>query len=145
MSLLEMLRQFKQGNGSVKSHIKNLIEMAAIDGAFLEVENDLLKSIAKRNGISERQLVEIRKNPNSIKLEIPEDAKERFHQFYDLVQMMSIDKLIHTEEMKLSNLFAIKFGYHRDNIQQLVDSILSCIEYKLDADETMSRVILLIQ
>jgi uncharacterized tellurite resistance protein B-like protein len=145
MSLLEILLQFKQGKGSAKSHIKNLIEMAAVDGKFLEVENTLLKSIAIRNGISEKQLIEIRKNPGSVKLEIPEDAKERFHQFYDLVQMMSIDNLIHTEEMKLSNLFAIKFGYHRDNIEQLISSIISCIEYNRDADETMSRVIMLIQ
>ena len=59
--------------------------MAAVDGNFDDVEYDLLKSIAKRNGISEWQLKEIRKNPNHIKFEVPTDANEKFHQLYDLV------------------------------------------------------------
>ncbi len=144
MSLFEALGLFKQGKGTAKSHLKNLIEIALADGQFIDVEYDLLKSIAKRNGFNEKQLAEIRKNPNAIKLEIPENSKERFYQFYDLVHMMSIDKLIHTEEMKLCNLFAIKFGYHRDNIQDLIDSTLSCIENRCSSEDTMGRVIRLL-
>ncbi len=144
MSLLDLLKAFKQGGGTAKSHIKNLIEMAAADGDFLAVESSLLKSIAKRNGISEKQLEQIRRNQKNIKLEIPSNKKERFHQFYDLVHMMCVDKSIHEEEMKLCNLFAIKFGYDRDNIDQLIQSILSCIEYNRDADDTMGRVLRLI-
>jgi uncharacterized tellurite resistance protein B-like protein len=144
MSLIDLLKSFKQGKGTAKSHLKNLIEMAAADGEFLEVESSLLKSIAKRNGISEKQLEQIRRNQEAVKLEIPINNKERFHQFYDLVHMMCVDKFIHEEEMKLCNLFAVKFGYHRDNIDQLIDSILSCIEYNRDADDTMGRVLRLI-
>ncbi len=87
--------------------MKNLIEMAAADGQFQDVEFDLLKKIAKRNGISESQLNEIKSNPESIAFEVPVDEKEKFHQLYDLVHMMSIDDQIHSEERKLCNLFAI--------------------------------------
>jgi len=144
MGLLELLKLFKQGKAKAKSHIKNLIEMAAVDGQFIEVEYELLRSIAKRNGISSSMLAEIKKNPEQITLEIPEDRKERFYQFYDLVHMMSIDNQIHPEEMKLCNLFAIKFGYYRENIDPLIDSILSCISFNRSAEDTMSRVIRLI-
>ncbi len=144
MSLSELLQLFKQGKGTAKSHLKNLIEIAAADGYFIEVEYDLLKSIAKRNGISAKMLSEIKNNPGAIKLEIPKDKKERFHQFYDLVHMMSIDNQIHHEEMKLCNLYALKFGYLRENIQPLVDSILSCIGFSRSADDTMNRVVGLI-
>ena len=101
MNLKDLLGAFSQGKSTAKSHMKNLIEMAAVDGNFDDVEYDLLKSIAKRNGISEWQLKEIRKNPNHIKFEVPTDANEKFHQLYDLVHMMSIDKNVHSEELKL--------------------------------------------
>ena len=145
MNFSEMLNLFKQGKGSAKSHMKNLIEMAAADGHFADVEFDLLKSIAKRNGISESQLIEIRKNPTGIQFEVPGDKKERFHQLYDLVHMMTIDTTVHAEEQKLSNIFAIKFGYPKEKVPELVNMIQSNIRNNQNPDETLKRVDLLIQ
>jgi uncharacterized tellurite resistance protein B-like protein len=144
MNLKDLLGAFSQGTSTAKSHMKNLIEMAAVDGNFDDVEYDLLKSIAKRNGISEGQLNDIRKNPKNIKFEVPADAKEKFHQLYDLVHMMSVDKNVHTEEMKLSHIFAVKFGYRRERVKELVDTIQSNIQYGQGQVETMKRVSLLI-
>jgi uncharacterized tellurite resistance protein B-like protein len=144
MNLKDLLGAFSQGKTSAKSHMKNLIEMAAVDGNFDDVEYDLLKSIAKRNGISEGQLKEIRKNPNNIKFEVPTDANEKFHQLYDLVHMMSIDKNVHSEEMKLSHFFEVKFGYNRDRVKELVDTIQSNIHHGQSHTEAMKRVALLI-
>ena len=135
---------FNQGKGTARSHMKNLIEMAAVDGNFEDIEYELLKTIAKRNGIPEGQLKEIRKNPEGIKFEIPTDKKEKFHQLYDLVHMMSVDNAIHDEEAKLSVLFAIKFGYPRMNVKELVDTIRLNIQHGQSHDETMKRVTLLI-
>lgn len=144
MNLFELLGLFKRRDASAKSHIKNLIEVAEADGHFVEVEKELLKSIAKKNGFTEKQISEIRKNPEEIKLEIPDDSKVRFHRLYDLIHMMSIDNEIHDEELKLCSQLALRFGYHRDNVEDLIKSILSCIEYGRDADDTMGRVIRLL-
>jgi uncharacterized tellurite resistance protein B-like protein len=144
MNLFERLGLLKHRDASAKSHIKNLIEVAEADGHFAQVEKELLKSIAKRNGFSEKQISEIHKNLEKIKLEIPQDSKARFHRFYDLIHMMSIDNEIHDEELKLCSQLALRFGYHRDNVEDLIKSILSCIEYGRDADDTMGRVIRLI-
>ncbi len=144
MNFSEILNLFKQGKGTVKSHMKNLIEMAAADGNFIDLEFDLLKSIAKQNGISEGQLKDIRKNPSGIKFEVPKDETERFKQLYDLVQMMSIDNDVHPEEAKLCNLFAIRFGYQRDRIKDLLEIIRANIKNGQNATETMKRVSLLI-
>ena len=129
MNFSDILNMFNQGKGTARSHMKNLIEMAAVDGNFEDIEYELLKTIAKRNGISESQLKEIRKNPEGIQFEIPSDKKEKFHQLYDLVHMMSVDNAIHDEEAKLSVLFAIKFGYPRINVKELVDTIRSNIQH----------------
>ena len=144
MNFKELLNVLNQGKSSAKSHMKNLIEMAAVDGNFDDIEYDLLKSIAKRNGISESQLKEIRKNPNHIKFEVPTDAKEKFHQLYDLVHMMSIDKTVHNEEMKLSHIFAIKFGYNRNQVGELIETIQGNIANGKGHDEAMKRASLLI-
>ena len=101
MKFSDILSMFRQGKGTARSHMKNLIEMAAADGNFQDMEYDLLKVIAKRNGISESQLKDIRQNHAGIQFELPTDPKEKFHQMYDLVHMMSIDNDVHPEEQKL--------------------------------------------
>ncbi len=144
MNFAEILGICRQGKATAKSHMKNLIEMAAVDGNFDSIEYDLLKSIAKRNSISENQLKEIRNNPRGIKFEVPTDSKEKFGQLYDLVHMMSIDKSIHPEEMKLSEIFAIKFGYNRNRVKELISTIQSNIDHGQDQEETMKRAARLI-
>jgi uncharacterized tellurite resistance protein B-like protein len=140
MNITEILNLFSQGKGTAKSHMKNLIEMAAVDGNFEDIEYDLLKTIAKRNSISESALKEIKQNPGGVKFEIPADKKQKFHQLYDLVHMMSVDKSIHDEELKLCNLFAIKFGYKREQVRELIETIRANIEHGQNHDETMKRV-----
>jgi len=144
MSIQEILNLFHNGKATAKSHMKNLIEMAAVDGNFDQIEYDLLKKIAKTNNISESQLKSIRSNPEGIKFELPKEKKERFHQFYDLVHMMSVDNSIHPEEMKLCSLYAVKFGYKRERAQELIDTIQSNIKFGQSHDETFKRVELLV-
>lgn len=144
MSIQEILSLFQSGKATAKSHMKNLIEMAAVDGNFDQIEHDLLKKIATKNGISESQLKGIRSNPSGIKFELPKDNKEKFHQFYDLVHMMSVDNAVHPEEMKLCDLYAVKFGYPRQKSKELIDTIQSNIKYGQSHDETYKRVIQLL-
>jgi uncharacterized tellurite resistance protein B-like protein len=140
MKFSEIINLFRQGKGSAKSHMKNLIEMAAADKNFDESEFDLLKAIARRNNISDALLMEIRSNPASVAFELPPDKRERFHQFYDLVHMMSVDKLVHEDEMALCKLFAGKFGYKKESQSELIESVRLNIQNKQSHDETMKRV-----
>ena len=140
MNITEILNLFRQGKGTARSHMKNLIEMAAIDGNFDPSENELLKKIARRNNISEGHLKDIHKNPNKVEFKVPADKMEKFHQFYDLVHMMTIDKTIHDEEMKLCNLFAVKFGYPRERSGEVIESIQSNIKNEQNHNETFKRV-----
>ncbi len=139
MNFKELLGAFRQGTATARSHMKNLIEMVAVDGNFDQVEYELLRSIAKRNGISESQLNKIRENPDQVTFEMPTDPKEKFEQLYDLVHMMSIDKTIHAEELKLSIFFAVKFGYKRELANELIYTIQGNIENGQNADEAMKR------
>ena len=143
MGIQEILNLFHSGKGTAKSHMKNLIEMAAVDGNFDQIEFDLLRKIARKNSISESQLDDIRKNPQGIKFDLPANKSERFHQFYDLVHMMSVDNAIHPEEMKLCDLFAVKFGYPKIKSQELINTIRQNIQNGQTSDETMKRASML--
>jgi len=140
MKFNDIISLFKQGKGTARSHMKNLIEMAAIDGNFDLIEMDLLKKIAKRNNISESQLKNIHSNPDHVEFTLPSDKREKFDQFYDLVHMMSIDNSVHSEEMKLCNLFATKFGYARDKAPELIKSIQSNIQNNQTHADTYKRL-----
>ena len=140
MNFSDILSLFRQGKSTARSHMKNLIEMAAADGKFDPVENDLLKAIAKKNNISEAHLKEIHNNPDSVAFVVPEDKEEKFHQFYDLVHMMSVDNSIHEDEMKLCNLFAVKFGYNREKSGEVIKSIQANIKNSQSHGEAFKRV-----
>jgi uncharacterized tellurite resistance protein B-like protein len=145
MDFSEIISLFKQGKGTAKSHMKNLIEMAAADGNFDDNEYGLLKTIAKRNGISEGQLKQIRQNPAGVQFELPSDKKEKFHQFYDLVNMMVADKSVHLDEQRLCSLFAVKFGYSKSHVDDLITAIRANIQNGQGHDETMKRVEMMIE
>ena|SRR5688572_10708534 len=140
MNLLDIIHLFRQGKGTARSHMKNLIEMAVADGNFDLIEHDLLKKIAKRNNITEAQLKAIHDNPSKIEFQLPADRQEKFNQFYDLVHMMYVDKTIHAEEMKLCNIFAVKFGYSRDKAAELIQSIQGNIVNNQTHEDTYKRL-----
>jgi uncharacterized tellurite resistance protein B-like protein len=141
MTFKEIINLFRQGKATAKSHIKNLIEIAAADGTFGIDEQQLLLSIAKRNNISDRQLKAIHSAPSKFQFEVPKTDNERFQQLYDLVHMMAVDKSIHIEEKRLCELFAIKFGYRISGAKELVETIRLNIENGNGVDETMRRVL----
>jgi uncharacterized tellurite resistance protein B-like protein len=140
MNFTEIIHLFKQGKSTAHSHMKNLIEIAAVDGNFDEVEYDLLKKIASRNGISAAKLNSIQDSPSKITFEVPTDETEKFTQMYDLVHMMIIDNEVHHEEMSLCNIFANKFGYKKSNINELITTIQGNIENGNNAQDTMTRI-----
>lgn len=139
MKFSEILNLFNQGKATAKSHMKNLIEVAAADGNIDVVEYDLLKSLAKSYGISESKLTEIKNNPEKVAFEVPKDEKEKFYQLYDLVHMMSVDNDVYDEEAKLCLIFAVKFGYPRANVNNLVETIRMNIANGQKYEETMKR------
>ncbi len=129
-----------QRKSRAKSHIKNLIEMAMVDGHFDMIEYELLLVIARRHGISENQIKKVRKNPDEVQFLVPNDEKKRFFQLYDLVNMMIIDGVVHNMEFKLCCMFAKKFGYQDKQAEDLINATAENIKMGNTHDETFTRV-----
>ena len=112
--------------------------MAMIDSHFDDKEYQLLKKLAKKHKVSEKELKEIQKNPDKVKFELPANENEKFEQFFELVNMMTVDEKIFEEEKSLCRIFAKKFGYN--NERELVDAIAENIKNEQSYKETKKRV-----
>jgi len=143
MKFKDLLSVFKDGSkdngpGHIRSHMKNLLEIAMVDGHFDDSEFDLLKKLAQKYDISEDELTSIRDNPSDIEFAIPENDSEKFEQFYELIQMMMADNKIFEEEMNLCTIFGRKFGYN--NARRISEVIVQYIKDGLNIESTMNNI-----
>jgi uncharacterized tellurite resistance protein B-like protein len=141
MNVADIIGQFKSGKASARSHMRNLIEIAAADGNLGFEEQRLLEHAALRNNITLEQLQEIKDNPSGPRFVVPSTNRDKFYQLYDLVHMMSVDKNVHSEEMRLCEIFALKFGYRKEVVREMIDMIRQNIEQWAGAKETMEAVV----
>jgi hypothetical protein len=118
MNVTDIIDLFKVGKATAKSHMRNLIEIAAADGNFGSEEQKLLEYAAQRNDISMVQLKHIQSNTSKVRFEVPGNEEEKFSQLYDLVHMMTVDRNIHGEELWLCEIFAVKFGYRKEVVRK---------------------------
>ena len=144
MKFIELIGMFKEGASvtkspnHLKSHMKNLLEMALVDGHFDESEMDLLKKLAQKYNISEDELRKIQDSQSDIEFEIPEDDNEKFEQFYELVNMMTIDGNIYDEEVNLCVIIGKKFEYN--NVHDVVQAMIQDIKNGLPMENTRNSV-----
>jgi len=141
MNINDIIGLFKLGEASAKSHMRNLIEIAAADGNLASEEQRLLEYAAIRNNISREQLKEIQANTSSVRFKVPGNKRDKFYQLYDLVHMMSVDKDIHAEEVRLCEIFALQFGYRKEIVQEMIEVIRKNIEKWIGPEETMKMVL----
>jgi hypothetical protein len=55
--------------------------------------------------------------------------------------MMTVDKNIHPEELRLCEIFAIKFGYRKEVVREMIELIRQNIEKWVGVEETMQTVL----
>ena len=141
MNVKDILNLAKIGQATAKSHMRNLIEIAAADGNLASEEQRLLEYAAHRNNISTVQLKEIQADVSKIRFDVPSNEEDKFTQLYDLVHMMTIAKNIHGEELRVCEIFAIKFWYRKEVVRQMIEMIRQNIEKWVGPKETMQMVL----
>ena len=141
MSFEDIIDLFKLGKATAKSHMRNLIEIAAADGSLVGEEQKLLEYAAHRNNISTVQLKDIQADISKVRFKVPRNEEGKFFQLYDLVHMMSVDKNIDGEELWLCEIFAVKFGYRKEIVREMIQLIHQNIEKWIGPKETMEMVL----
>jgi uncharacterized tellurite resistance protein B-like protein len=141
MKFKDIIDLFRQGKATAKSHMRNLIEIAVADGGFGSEEQRLLEYAAQRNNISKAELKTIQTDASKVRFEVPFSEEEKFFQLYDLVHMMSVDENIHNEELRLCEIFAIKFGYRKEVVREMIEMIRQNIKKWIGPKETMQTIL----
>lgn len=140
MNFNDILDLFKFGKATAKSHMRNLIEIAAADGGLGEEEHRLLEYAALRNNISRDELKVIENDSSKVRFQVPGNEEVKFFQLYDLVHMMSVDENIHNEELRLCEIFAIKFGYRKEVVREMIEMIRQNIKNWVGPKETLQAI-----
>ncbi len=99
-----------------KKHLSNLLSLAKADGFFHLNEYEFLLVVARKYGISVEYLQKMQKNEKAYQYHLPKDSLERFHYWYDLMNMVLADNVIHEKELEYCTEMAKVFGYKPEAI-----------------------------
>ena len=114
-----------QSQKEKETAVKNLIAVMLSDGKIDPNEMKHLGIVCRRHGMSEKQLKEILKKPQSIKFTVPKEPNARMQQLIDMVWMMLADGQIDQREMDMCIALAMKMGFRPSVVPQLVQHIIN--------------------
>ncbi len=110
-------------------HLKNLVIMAAADGALHQEEIVMLAERCSAWGLAEEDLesaIEFALSGNA-KLQFPIDRFEQNQMLSDLIRMMAADGKLTEIEKRLFALAAAKMGIEKVELEALIDQLVGKI------------------
>ncbi len=118
MSFYEL---FKKGHQSRNiAHFASIANIASVDGKITIEEEELLKELATKLGISNSEVADILKNPSKYPIVPSNSAKERLERIHDLFDMIFTDHEISVKELILIKKYAIGLGYNSIDANELI-------------------------
>lgn len=122
-----------------KSHIFNLLSVAAADGKITQREIDYLAHVAERIYMPREEFLDVLKNPQDVIFYPPESNRERLDQLDDLVRMMMSDGHIDQDEIIQCKIFARRLGFKAEVIDALVIHIIDGIVNHIAREVVFAR------
>jgi len=107
-----------------RSHFKNMIALALIDGDFDENEQDFLRQRGMNWGLSKKDVEQVLNNPGKVQFVIPKNPDDRIAQLYDLVVMMIADGEIRQDEMDFCQTLAAQMGFRPSDVPRVLEAII---------------------
>lgn len=106
-----------------KKHLANLLNLAKADGFFHLSEYEFLLVVARKYGVSVEYLKKIQKENKTLQYYLPKNSVERFQYWYDLMNMVLADDVIHQKEIEYCQKMAEIFGYTPEIIHITLEQI----------------------
>ncbi len=111
-----------------KSHFKNLVMLACVDGDFDDNEKDFLINTGLRWGLTQRQVMTVLKNPDSVSQVIPKDPEKRLQQLTELVVMIMADGVIEQIEVDFVQTLAVEMGFRASDVERMIVAIIEAVK-----------------
>ncbi len=110
-----------------RSHFKNLVTMALLDGELDDNERNLLRHRGMQMELSSRDVDAVLRSPQSVRFVVPKSPDDRIGQLHDLVLMMIADGKIHGTEMDFCQTLAIQLGFRPSDVPRMLDVIVEAV------------------
>lgn len=122
-----------------KWHFFNLYCMAVSDGEFALQEQEAIYRIAQQQGLNPETI-------NNIVTEVgpppfsPDTLEDKITFLYDLTQIAWANGLIHPAEEALLQRFVIKFGFPKENAEEIVAYFLDKVKNGVTTEQIMEEL-----
>lgn len=120
-----------------KALLSDLMLMAKADDKITQGEYDFIHRLAKRMGISEKDVRELYHNPLPTKKTFTE--LERITHFHKMVLLMNVDGETHDKEIKFLRSFGLELGIRPGAIEQVL-VVMERYEHKLIPPEALLKI-----
>lgn len=125
---LEVLSIPKEELDVKRSHLKDLVMLAVVDGNFDEDEQSTILEIGKKMGFSERRVNSIYNesilNPDQIEAISPTDPEEKLQYLADLCRVILADGTIADWEKVLIFPMAVRMGFDAADVSGMLDKMI---------------------
>jgi uncharacterized tellurite resistance protein B-like protein len=103
-----------------KSHIKNLLALAKVDGSMHPKEEALLYRIGKRYGLKERQIKQLIELDEKFDIRVPDNHHDKMNLLYDLILMVYADDVVDVHEIEFCEEAVRQFGLKKELVAWLL-------------------------
>ena len=103
-----------------KSHIKNLLALAKVDGTMHPEEEALLYRLGKKYGLKDRQVKQLVDLDEKFDVVIPDNHHDKMNLLYDLILMVYADGVVDKDEIEFCEEAVKRFGMKKELVAWLI-------------------------
>lgn len=115
--------------------LKNLVMLASADENVTDSEMAVLIAVASREDITPEEFNKVMDDPDSVKIELPEDEETKLAYLRDMVAMMMIDGELDEHEMAICKLYAMALGYRGSIVDGMIAGVIDMLDAQEDATD----------
>jgi len=108
-------------------HFASIVRLAQVDGEISEIEEKMLKRLARRFHILEEHYKEILKEPEQYAIATPQSYDVRIERLYDLARMIYADNVVTGEEARILRRIGVGIGFPVDNVEKVTDEAIHLV------------------
>lgn len=116
--------------------LKNLVMLAMADGQLTDSELAVILAVASRENISPDELNRVIEDPDSVKIDLPDDEDTKLAYLRDMVAMMMVDGELDEQEMAICKIYAMALGYS----SSIIDGMIAGVIDSLDAEDAAAEL-----
>lgn len=124
----------------LKSHFLRLYQMALSDDRFDVLELQMLYHFADERGIPKEELDKLFLNPVNTDLIVPENLTTKIEYLYDLTRIIWADEKVTDDELNMLRKYCRKFDFIEENINDLSDYLIDCVQKNIQKEEIISQL-----